>query len=141
MELKNHDPRYYIKESEFYNIFMVELRDNSKINALKLAKRSHDKNYEIVPIESVVLTRPENIANKIINISKDKIKNGETFTIKCNIRGKRYIKSKDEFKKSLYHKIEKLNGKTDDKNPDWIIHIEVVGENTGISVLRSESNQ
>jgi tRNA acetyltransferase TAN1 len=115
---------------------MVELTKNDLKTALKLAKTSIHKKYEIVPIESVVLTRPELIIKQIINMSKNRIKDGETFAIRCNVRGRRYIKSKEEFISTIYREIGKLNGRPDDNHPDWIIHIEVIGENTGLSVLK-----
>lgn len=127
---------YYIKETEFFNIFMVELAKNDLKTALKLAKSSNHDDYEVIPIESVVLTRPGKILNQIINMSKNRIKDGESFTIRCNILGKRYIKNKEEFINTVYKEIEKLNGKPDGTHPDWIIHIEVIGENTGVSVLK-----
>jgi tRNA acetyltransferase TAN1 len=135
-QLKIHDPRFYIKESEYNNVYMVELKQNNIKTAQKLTNSGIENKLKVIPIDNVVLTRPERIESKIIKISKDKIKNGDTFTIDCNIRGKRYIKSKEDFIKSLYKKIEQLNGKPDEANPNWIIHIEVIGENTGISVVK-----
>lgn len=136
IELKNHSQNYYIKESEFYDVFMVELRPDKFKTAQKLAKTSLKTIYNIIPIESVVLTRPEKIVKEIINMSKDKIKEGETFAVRCKIRGIRYIKSKDEFIHSIIQEIEKLNVRSNEIDPDWVIHVEVVGENTGISILK-----
>lgn len=135
-ELKNHATSYYLKESEFINVLMVELQKNKLKTALKLAKASSPNKFEMIPIERVVLTQPEKILKEIFNISKYKIKDGETFTIQCHIRGDRYIKTKEEFINLIYNEIQKANVKPDENNPDWIIHIEVVGENTGISVLK-----
>lgn len=132
--LKNHDPCYYIKETEFYNIFMVEFKENRLKTAQKLADRPINNDFEMVIIESVVSTSPEKILETILNISKNKIKDGETFTIECNIKGKRYIKTKEAFINSVYKELEKINGKPDEISPDWVINIEAVGENTGISV-------
>lgn len=114
---------------------MVELAKNDLKTALKLAKTS-PSNYKVVPIESVVLTRPDQILRQIINMGQKRIKNGETFTVKCNIRGRRHIKNKEKFIGSIYREIEKLNGKPSETNPDWIINIEVIGENTGISMIK-----
>lgn len=134
-QIKPHDKSYFIKETEYFNIFMVELTRNNLKTAIKLAKKSIN-NYEMVPIESVVLTRSEKILKQIINMSKNRIKDGETFTIRCNIRGRRYIKNKEEFIDTIYREIGKLNGRPDKTRPNWIIHIEVIGENTGVSVLK-----
>ena len=136
MELKNHDPLYYIKESEFCNIFMVELGKDKLKTALKLANASLNNSFEIVPIENVVITRQEKILEQIINTSKDKIKDGETFSVQCNIIGQRYIKSKEELLKSIDQEMKNLKINQAKNEPDWVIHVEVVGENTGISVLK-----
>lgn len=135
-KLKNYESRFYIKESEFYNVFLVELLETNINTALKLAETSLKKNFDVVPIESVVSSRPDLILENIIDVSKNKIKDGETFAIKCNIRGTRYIKSKEKFMDFIYKKLEKIKGRPDETRPDWIIHIEVVGEYTGISVIK-----
>ena len=132
----NNSTSYFIKETEFFNIFMVELSKNDFNTSLKLAKASSNRDYEMIPIESVVLTRPGKILNQIINISKNKINSGDTFSIRCNIRGRRYIKNKEKFINIISREIVKLNGRPDETRPDWIIHIEVIGENTGVSVLK-----
>ncbi|MCE5214538.1 MAG: THUMP domain-containing protein [Methanobacterium sp.] len=139
-ELKIHDSNFYIKESEYDNIYMVELKQNNIKTAKKLTNSGIENRLKFIPIDNVVLTRPERIESKIMKISKKKIKNGDTFTIDCNIRGKKFIRSKEEFIKSLYKKIEKLNGKPDETNPNWVIHIEVLGENTGISVVKYDTD-
>jgi len=115
---------------------MVELDENELQTAVKIAHASQPNKLEMIPIESVVLTRPEIILERIIKISKERIRDGETFKIQCNIRG-RYIKTKDEFISSVVRELEKLKGKPDESNPDWVIHIEVLGESTGVSVLRN----
>ena len=130
------------KKSEEVEIYKSEGNISNNIKTVKKLRNSGIENkLKIIPIDNVVLTRPERIESKIIKISKEKMKNGDTFTIDCNIRGKRYIKSKEVFIKSLYKKIEKLNGKPDDANPNWIIHIEVLGENTGISIVKKDLDQ
>lgn len=135
-KLKEYDFRYFIKESEYINIFMVELDENELKTAVKIANASEPNNLEMIPIESVVITRPEKILRTIIKMSKERIKEGETFSIHCNIRG-RYIKTKEEFISSLITELVKLKGAPDEINPDWVIHIEVLGESTGVSVLRN----
>lgn len=134
-ELKGYDHHYYLKETEFFNVFMVEFSENRLKTALKLANAYLNHDFKMIPIESVVVTRPEKILENILNISKNRIKGGETFKVECNIRGKRYIKKGEEFINSIYKELEKIDGKPDENSPDWVIHIEVVGENTGVSVL------
>lgn len=139
-KLNDYDQRFYIKESEFYNVFLVELMERNKNIAMELAETSLKKNYEIIPIESVVSSRPKKILETIVDTSENKIKNGETFNIRCNIRGSRYIKTNKElFIDSINNELIKTGRKPDDTNPDWTIHIQVVGENTGVSVLKNKS--
>jgi tRNA acetyltransferase TAN1 len=139
-KLNDYDQRFYIKESEFYNVFFVELMERNENTAMELAETSLKKNFEIIPIESVVSSQPEKILEKIVDTSKTKIKNGETFTIKCNIRGSKYIKTNKElFIDSINNELIKTGRKPDNTNPDWTIHIQVVGENTGISVVKNKS--
>lgn len=135
-KLKNYDPRFYIKESEFYNVFLVELLETNINAAIKLAETSLRNNFEVVPIERVITSKPATILKNIIDISQNKIKDGETFAIKCNTRGSRYIKSEEKFMDSIYKELEKTNGQPDETHPNWTIHIEVVGEYTGISVVK-----
>lgn len=137
MELENQGPYFYIKESEFYNVYMVELKSDKIKTAMELANKVLNTVFEIVPIECVVVTSPDQIIEKVINISKNKIKTGETFKVKCNIRGENYIKSSEEFFQHLNHEMGKINILPNENNPDWVVHIEVIGENTGISILKS----
>lgn len=136
-KLKNHlkEPDFYLKECEFDNIFMVELKEKLK-NIVNLQKRSIQDDFEMLSIENVILTRPDKILENILSISKKRINKGDTFAVRCNIKGNKFIKKREEFIKSVYKEIEKINGKPDEIHPDWIIHIEVLGENTGISVLK-----
>ena len=133
--LKKSNSSYFIKETEYFNIFMVEFNENNIQTAVKIANSTQPRKLEAVPIESVVVTRPDKIQDKIIDMSKKRIKTGEKFAIDCNIRG-RYIKTKEEFIQTLTRELIKLKGQPDESNPDWVIHIEVLGESTGISVLK-----
>ena len=93
-----------------------------------------------MPIELVIRTRPDIIAEKVITISKDKIKSDETFIVRGDVRGREYIKSKEKFLAFISQEIiEKLGVEIEKNSPDWVIQIEVVGENTGISVLKPEN--
>lgn len=138
--LENLMNSFYIKESEINNVLMVELGSDDLKKSLKLAEESSGISSRFVHIESVVRTRLDIIVQKVINISNDKIKNGETFKIQCDLRGTRYIPSREILLNSLHHEIsKKLKLSSDENDPDWFIHIEVVGENTGISVLKFKS--
>lgn len=139
MTLKNLTDSFYIKESEINNVLMVELGSEDLKKSLKLAEESMGTASRLIHIESVVRTRMDIIVEKVINMTSDKIKIGETFKIKCDLRGSKYISSKEILLKSLLTEIsEGLKLTPDEYDPDWFIHIEVVGENTGISVLKCQ---
>jgi tRNA acetyltransferase TAN1 len=140
MILKNMMNSFYIKESEINNVLMVELGSDDLKKSLKLAEETITTVPKFIHIEFVVRTRLDKIVEKVINISRDKIKKGETFKIECDLRGTRYIASKEILLESLHKEItEELKILPDENNPDWLIHIEVVGENTGISVLKKST--
>lgn len=117
-ELKNHNPSFYIKETEFYNVFLVELMEKNLNTATKLAKTPSNSGFQVVPVEDVVHTQPETILKNLINICNNKIKQGETFSINCNVKGRRYIKSEKDFKDYLHTAAEKINGQVDENSPD-----------------------
>jgi tRNA acetyltransferase TAN1 len=128
---------FYIKESEFYNTILVELESDPLEIALKLQNTPINDLSQIVPIEEVVITRPDFITEKVINLGREKMNPGENFVMKCNLRGKRYIKSKEELLKTIIPElIKELKVEVDKNKADWLIQIEVVGENTGITILR-----
>ena len=91
---------------------------------------------KVVPIETVVRTRLDSILEKVANLAGDKVSPGDSFNLICDLRGRKYIKSKDELMdRTSEELIEKFNLKADGKDSDWVVQLEVVGENTGISIL------
>ncbi len=129
---------FYIKESEFYNTILVELDGDPMEIAPKLQNTPINDLFQIVPIEEVVRTKPEYITEKLITLGRKKMKPGETFVIRYNLRGRRYLESKEELLRNITPQlIKELKVKIDKNKADWLIQIEVVGENTGISVLRT----
>lgn len=140
LALQNQKNLFDIKETEFINIVLVETGSDPVEIARELEKRPSTVISKIVPIEMVVRTRPDLIIEKVLSLSRDKIKSGETFVVWGDVRGREYIKSKEDLLTSISQEItEKLTVEMDEKNPDWVVQIEVVGENTGISVLEPEN--
>lgn len=131
---------YDIKESGFYNVVLIQT-ESDPVEVVKLLKDYQTTVIsKIVPIEMVVRTRRDLIVEKIISLCREKIKDRETFVVRGDIRGREYIKSKEELLNSITQEIsEKLLLKIDDKDPDWVVQIEVIGENTGISVLKPDA--
>ena len=140
LALQDEKNLFDVKETEFQNVVLIESGSDPLLIKQKLADAPTTVISKIVPIELVVRTRPDLIAEKVSTISRDKIKSGKTFIVRGDIRGREHIKSKEDFLNSISQEItEKLGIEMDEHNPDWIIQIEVVGENTGISVLKSEN--
>jgi len=91
---------------------------------------------KVVPIETVVRTRLDSILEKVVVLAGDKVSSGDLFNLIYDLRGRKYIKSKDELVERVSEElIEKFNLKADGKDSDWVVQLEVVGENTGISIL------
>lgn len=128
-----------IKESEFPNVILIDLSLNP-VEAVKiLANYPTTVISKVVPIESVVRTRLDIIKEKVISLAREKLSSGDSFNLICDLRGRKHIKSKDELIDIVSEKlIEELDVIADGKDSDWVIQIEVIGENTGISILKSD---
>jgi tRNA acetyltransferase TAN1 len=84
----------------------------------------------LLPIESVVCTDLGNIKNAVKNLAM-KVPTGDTFRITVE-RRHTMISSSD-----IIGSIGKgIDNKVNLENPDWIILIEIVGKQAGISVLK-----
>ena len=84
----------------------------------------------LLPIEVVVYTESENIKNAAKKLAL-KIQNGDTFRITVE-RRHTLINSSD-----IISTIAKeIDNRVDLENPDWIVLVQVVGGQTGISVIK-----
>lgn len=139
MALQDQKNLFTIKETEFYNVVLIQ-SDSNPLKIIRLLKNTKTMVIsKIVPIEMVVRTRRDLISEKVLKLCKDKIKPNETFVVRGDIRGRGYIRSKEELLSSITQIIiEKLMLELNEENPDWVVQIEVVGENTGISVLNPD---
>ena len=134
--LQNYEIVLNIKESNFPNVILLDLSLGTQ-EALKLLENAPTTVIsKIVPIETVVRTRLDSILEKVANLASDKVTSGDSFNVICDLRGRKYIESKDDLVNQISQElIEKFNLNPENKDPDWIVQIEVVGENTGISIL------
>jgi len=136
LALQNEDP-VYTEETEFINVVLVQVATDPLDAAMKLMDTQTTVISKIVPINEVVRTRQDYIVEKVIMLAGEKTKPKESFVVRCDLRGRKYIKSGEELIGTVSDElIEKLNLKLNEKNPDWVVQIEVVGEDTGVSVLR-----
>ncbi|HZA08380.1 MAG TPA: THUMP domain-containing protein [Nitrososphaeraceae archaeon] len=84
----------------------------------------------LLPIEVVVYTESENIKNAAKKLAL-KIQSGNTFRITVE-RRHTLINSSD-----IISTIAKeIDNKVDLENPDWVVLVQVVGRQTGISVIK-----
>jgi tRNA acetyltransferase TAN1 len=84
----------------------------------------------LLPIESVVCTDLRNIKNAVKNIAI-KVPTGDTFRI--TVERRHTMISSSDIIASVGNEID---NKVDLENPDWIVLIEIIGKQTGISVLK-----
>ncbi len=92
---------------------------------------------KVVPIDEVVRTRKDAILEKVLMLAGQKIEKSESFVVRVDLRGRGYIESREDLLATLRDELlEGLNLKLNEENPEWVVQIEVVGENTGISILR-----
>lgn len=84
----------------------------------------------IIPIEDVVETNLEEISSKMLSLMK-KIDEKESYRITIEKRNSEISSSE------LISKIaEKIPNKVSLEEPDWIALIEIIGNRTGVSVLK-----
>jgi tRNA acetyltransferase TAN1 len=139
MALQYDEKVLNIKESNFPNVILIDLA-MEPLDAVKLLENAQTTVIsKVVLIENVVRTRLDIILEKILDLAGNRIVSGDSFKVICDLRGRKYIKSREELIEKISEElIEKFEAVNDDTDSDWIIQVEVVGENTGISILNPE---
>jgi tRNA acetyltransferase TAN1 len=142
LALSSYEPVLYIKESQYPNVVLVELTMDPEEAVAILSEAPTTVISKVVPIDVVVKTRIDAILEKAWVISRKKMKPGDSFVVRADLRGRRHIKSKEELVDAVTNELlDKLDESLDPQsleteNPDWVVQIEVVGDDTGISVLK-----
>ncbi len=137
--LNNTESFFYIKESEFYDVVTVDLDLNPTLAIEQFKKMQTLAIKKVIPIDLVVPTLKEVIIKDILKIASSKIEKGESFTIKCELRNKKYIKSSQELINQISNEIHNQLGiQYQENNADWIVIIEELGTVTGIGIFRTE---
>jgi len=135
---------FYITESEFYDIVTVEMNVNPAETINQLRKTSTIAIERAVPLDSVVSSPVESVIKDILKLASQKIDKNESFTVQCQLkdeglRGLDSIISPDKLINQISGELyDKLNLEYHNKNTDWIIQIEELGEDTGIAVCRPD---
>jgi tRNA acetyltransferase TAN1 len=139
MALQYDEKVLNIKESNFPNVILIDLA-MEPLDAVKLLEDAQTTVIsKVVLIENVVRTRLDIILEKILDLASNRIVSGDSFKVICDLRGRKYIKSREELIDKISEElIEKFEAVNEDIDSDWIIQVEVVGENTGISILNPE---
>lgn len=136
--LFEHDSEAYGAKTEFDGVVLVytSLEPKQALNIIK--KKPTSVIFKVVPIEACVKTSLENIVRKALEIARNRIFKGDTFVVDCIRRG-RLVQSSVIVERTLGKAIvEELGGIVSFKNPKYIVRVEVVGEITGISVLKRD---
>lgn len=85
----------------------------------------------VIPIERTLSTNLKNIEREIEPLSMEKISINDSFRISVE---KRHTSTRS--KDIIPYIANKFRNKVSLENPDWIILIEIIGNKTGISVLK-----
>jgi tRNA acetyltransferase TAN1 len=142
LALSSYEPVLYIKESQYPNVILVELTMDPEEAVAILKDAPTTVISKVIPIDFVVKTQIDSILEKTLALARKKMNPGDLFVVRGDLRGRGYIKSKEELIETVSNElIDKLDESLDPqsldtKNPDWIVQIEVVGDDTGISVLK-----
>jgi tRNA acetyltransferase TAN1 len=139
MALQNDEKVLNIKESNFPNVILIDLA-MEPLDAVKLlANAKTTVISKVVLIENVVRTRLDIITEKILDLAGNRIVSGDSFKVICDLRGRKYIESREELIEKISEElVEKFDAKADGSDADWVVQVEIVGENTGISILNPE---
>ena len=134
--LQNIDIKPYIKESEFDNVVLVEIGDNY-IEATKKLNNTPTKTISrVIPIISVINTDFNDIIDKIKELSIEKTRSGDTFSVGCDVMSLENLNESTVIE-AIKEELMDLNLVFDEDDPKWQVDIEVIGENTGLSLLKS----
>ncbi|AIF69285.1 hypothetical protein PAP_04370 [Palaeococcus pacificus DY20341] len=94
--------------------------------------------FKITPLDVLVKSDRDEIINIGFELAKTKIKEGDSFAVRCRKRGNK-IKSSKDIEIELGGKIkEELNAVVNLSNPKWTVVIEILGTKTGIGILMQE---
>ncbi|MGB9937158.1 MAG: THUMP domain-containing protein [Methanobacterium sp.] len=137
LALSSYEPFLYIKESHYPNVILVELTMDPEEAVMILNEAPTTVVSKVIPIDIVTRTQIDAILEKVLKIANEKMSSGDSFVVRGDLRGREYIESKAELiERVTDHLIEHFNFEMDEENPDWVVQVEVVGADTGISVLK-----
>lgn len=86
---------------------------------------------KLTPIEVVVPTRLEDIASAAQGLAERKMLSSDTYRVTVNKRATSLRTSE-----VIEAVASRINRKVNLSNPDWIVLVEIIGETSGVSVVR-----
>lgn len=136
---KKESQYFYIKECEVLKTLLIESNLDSKYTAHKLREDHGETVSYAVHMDGVVSTRLSCIMQKVVELLNSKINEGDSFKVISNLRSIN-LRSSEELNAAVSEEIEsRLNLRCDEENPDWIVQLEVLGENTGITIFNHKT--
>ncbi len=133
------DPELYIKESESFNVVLVELGTDS-LEAAKLLRNSNPRIVStVIPIKRVVKTDLREIGRNLKELAIKEMEPGDDFTVETSVISHKTMESTAIMEK-VEDELKEINMNFDEADPKWKIYVEVIGENTGLNILKSEES-
>ncbi|MTK64687.1 MAG: hypothetical protein F8N15_09240 [Methanobacterium sp.] len=133
------DPELYIKESESLDVVLVELGTDS-LEAAKLIRNSKPRIVStVIPIERVVKTDLREIVRNLKELALKEMEPGDDFTVETSVVSHKTLESTDILEK-VEDELKEINMNFDETDPKWKIYVEVIGDNTGLNILKSEES-
>ena len=137
LALSSYEPVLYIKESQYPNVVLVELTMDPEEAVAILGEAPTTVVSKAVPIDAVVKTRMDSIWERALLIAREKMDSDDSFIVRCDLRGREYIESREELIETVTNELlNNMDIRVDGVNPGWIVQVEVVGEDTGVSILK-----
>jgi tRNA acetyltransferase TAN1 len=137
----------YIMQSEYFDTVTVEM-DSDPAKAIKELRKTATMAIErAIPLDSILSAPPEVIINTIKKLVQVKVGKNESFTVKCELRDNGYklkgqgnMNSADLLSSQISSILcRELDLEHDDRDSDWIVQVEELGDTTGIAVCRWEN--
>jgi tRNA acetyltransferase TAN1 len=135
---------FYIMQSEYFDTVTVEM-DTDPAKAIEELRKTHTVAIKkAIPLDSIVSAPPGLVISTIQKLVQVKVAKNESFTVKCKLRDNGYtLKGKANMNSAelLSSQIasilcRELDLEHDDRDSDWIVQIEELGDTTGIAVCR-----
>jgi tRNA acetyltransferase TAN1 len=137
---------FYIMQSEYFDTVTVEM-DSDPAKAIEELRKTPTVAIKgAIPLDSIVSSPPELVINTIQKLVQVKVAKNESFTVKCELRdngytlkGAKNMNSTDLLSSQVASILcRELDLEHDDRDSDWIVQIEELGDTTGIAVCRWE---